>query len=748
MDLTKYVQIILSHKKIILILTIVTTIVVSLGGLVKTPVYKADTTVFIKPEQSGQQLVTTARPTYHLETMLIKGNTYSRILKSKTIAEGIVTMLMLDKSEASANQRKKSGIVAFFKKIIDLPIKLMNFIRYGKTQRIDPSIKLINEIQSSLSISLQSQTSILRISAVRDDPVMASDIANAASTVFIDYMKTANSAEARTLKEFIADRVKVAEIDLVQAQDAYLQFIQEERSVDPGTATDLLHEELIRYESILMNTQAEIDQLRKNIDVTSQKLSVFDKHLKSSITTIMNPVIKDLRLKLANLEIQKASLPVDFGPKHPNIMVLNEEIEEITEKLKTETEKIVDSEITIVDPIYQNLYQDIVTSEIKLSVLHEKSRAIFKIIQSFIEEMIETSKKRVKYDNLVSAVTFYQNNLDSLRLQLETARIKEAEKISEIRVIDRAIPPLGPTGLPKTLYPILGIIVGLVSGIGLAFLIDHVDDSVKSAEMVETELNLPVYGVIPEITVPKKGEKKEIEGRMILNSTADIEEKLITHFEPKSYISEAYRSFRTNIQFISAQKEIQTLSVTSSFKGEGKTSVASNLGIVMANLGKRICLVDGDLRNSMLHKIFKIRQNPGLSNFLVNKANKDEIIMESGIENLHIIPSGPFPPNPSEILSSKNFDVLIEQLKNDHDFIIVDSPPIIAVTDPAIISSKVSGVFLVIKEGKTSKRVCLKALDHLEKVNANVVGAVLNFSKKERRLGYGYYYPYPYGEEK
>jgi len=341
-------------------------------------------------------------------------------------------------------------------------------------------------------------------------------------------------------------------------------------------------------------------------------------------------------------------------------------------------------------------------------------------------------------------VSFAQKNLDSLKLQLESARIKEAQKISEIKIIDQAIPPLNPKGIPKVAYTFLGFIVGLIGGIGLAFFMEYIDDSVQTIETIEEKLKLPVYGVIPEIKLQRKVRRKT-NG---LKEKFSMKEKLITHYEQRSPITEAYRSLRTNIQFCGVEEKNKIFLFTSSLKGEGKTTTVANISINTAQLGNKTLLIDADLINPMICSIFGKGKELGLSNYLGGSAHLNKIIIPSGIENLDIIPSGSIPPNSSELLSSKRLSELLNNVKKDYDFIFFDAPPVLAVTDATILSSKVHGVFLTIKGGQTSKRICLRAITLLKNVNANIIGAVLNKVKIEGRHGYEYYYQYYSGEKK
>ncbi len=230
---------------------------------------------------------------------------------------------------------------------------------------------------------------------------------------------------------------------------------------------------------------------------------------------------------------------------------------------------------------------------------------------------------------------------------------------------------------------------------------------------------------------------------------SDRNRNLITHYDPKNPIAEAFRTLRTNLQFASLDRELRSLVVTSGGPGEGKSTICSNLAIALAQAGRHILLVDADLRRPTVHKRFEVPNTIGLTGLIVNgiDGNGDEAFVDSGIENLSLLPSGPLPPNPSEILGSKAMDKVIKALESKFDMVIYDCPPLIAVTDACVLAGKVGGVIMVIELGKAEKDMTRKAISLLRNVKANILGAVVN--NVDINSGYGlYYYYYYYDDDK
>lgn len=217
---------------------------------------------------------------------------------------------------------------------------------------------------------------------------------------------------------------------------------------------------------------------------------------------------------------------------------------------------------------------------------------------------------------------------------------------------------------------------------------------------------------------------------------------LITITNPKSPVSEAYRTLRTNVQFSSFDKKVQVMIITSAGPGEGKSTTSSNLAVVMAEAGHKTIIIDCDQRKPKLHKIFKLSNSTGLSNLLAGEAEFNDAVKESGIENLQVLTSGLKPPNPSELLGSAKMHNFIETLRGIYDYIILDTPPILMVTDAQLLSRYADGCLLVVSSGEAEKEAVLKGKELLEKVNAKVLGVVLNNVEVSGKGYYGYYYYY------
>jgi capsular exopolysaccharide synthesis family protein len=304
--------------------------------------------------------------------------------------------------------------------------------------------------------------------------------------------------------------------------------------------------------------------------------------------------------------------------------------------------------------------------------------------------------------------------------------------MDNIRFIDKAEVPFIPIRPRRGRDILLACMFGCLCAFSMAFFLEYLDQGIHLPEDIKNHLQIPSLGIIPLCAEPP----------------ADgTEHYLETINAPRSQSSESYRGIRTSILFSLADKEPQSILVTSAVAEEGKTTTAANLAIVMAQYGYKVVLIDSDFHRPRVRKLFSIPQEEGLSNLLVGNKEIKDALFETYVKNLYIIPSGPIPPNPSEILGSKRMQVLVSQLKLRFNKIIIDSSPIVPLSDSLVMAKSVDGVVLVVKAGKTPRKVVRLAVEKFEGINAPILGAVLN-SVDIKNAGYYYsrqYYGYSYG---
>ncbi|MGB9521788.1 MAG: polysaccharide biosynthesis tyrosine autokinase, partial [Anaerolineales bacterium] len=347
-----------------------------------------------------------------------------------------------------------------------------------------------------------------------------------------------------------------------------------------------------------------------------------------------------------------------------------------------------------------------------------------------LEKIKAGSTTNAEQDRLETALAQYRQTYASLLQSYEQVRISESSSTSNVVQVEPAIPPEKPIR-PRTLNnTALGGLVGLLLSTGIVVVFEALDDTIHGTDDITQHLHVPVLGVI---------------ARHEINNG-----DLITMTEPRSPISEAFRSLRTNLQFASVDKPLRTVLVTSPSPADGKTTITANLGVVLAQSGRKVAIVDADMRRPMVQEKLKLPNRTGLSSlFVSNKIDLNVTLQKTNTENLYALTTGSIPPNPAELLGSEKMNEILSEIGKMVDIIIIDSPPVIAVTDSAILANRVDGVLLVVKPGQTKVEAARQAVEQLKRAGANLFGVVLNDVNLNRsRYSYyhyrGYYYSYHY----
>jgi capsular exopolysaccharide synthesis family protein len=328
-------------------------------------------------------------------------------------------------------------------------------------------------------------------------------------------------------------------------------------------------------------------------------------------------------------------------------------------------------------------------------------------------------------------------------------------KTSNISIIDRAEIPLFPISPKKGKNIFLALLIGLFGGVGLCFFLDYLDNTIKGPEDVEKLAQLPSLGVIPYLPPEgldrKKGyrsyasyhykygkaqEKEQTEKDGQKPQITQIE--LVNFHHPSFFISEDYRTVRTSILLSHAEGPPKTITFTSSLPGEGKTTTAANMAVSFGQLEQNVLVLDADLRKPRMHKIFLTRNLKGLSSYLTGKVALDEAIQKTKFGNTWLLPSGPIPPNPTELLNSKKMKEMISKLKDNFGVVIIDTPPVLAVVDPVIASALSDATVFVLQAGKTTIKPFLRAYEELKRAKSKIIGVLFNEAKLTRE---GYYSP-------
>jgi capsular exopolysaccharide synthesis family protein len=537
------------------------------------------------------------------------------------------------------------------------------------------------------------------------DAALASAIVNALAQNYInqtlEYKFSANKDANDWLGGQLAEQRKQ-----VEAAEAKLQAYREHNdAISLEDRENIVVQKLTDLNSAV--TRAKTERIQK--EALYQELQASQKN-KSTLDTfpaiLTNVFIQQQKGELATLYRQHAEASEKLGAKHPDMIRLKTLIDQSQMKLDTEIAKVVQS----------------VRSEYQAALAQENS--LMAALNQQKGEALSMNRKAIDYGVLARDVDSSKQLYNNLLQRAKETGITGELRTSNVRVVDRAERPRIPVTPRRRANILLSLFVGTLFACGLAFFFEYLDSRITSPEEIHAHLGLAHLGMLP-----------------VLPDTAGY--PLLSGGVPAGF-SEAFRSLRTNVLFSSAEEGARTLVITSTGPREGKSLVASNLSVALAQAGQRVLLVDADLRKPKVHEIFRVGEEPGLSNVMVGSAKASEAVLESGVEGLWLMAAGRIPPNPAELLGSQRFRELMISLKSHFDWIMIDTPPVMAVTDAALVAHHATGVVFVVRADKTSRHAARRALDQLDQVGAKFVGGVLNGVDLNRNA---YYYSQYYRRE-
>ncbi len=451
------------------------------------------------------------------------------------------------------------------------------------------------------------------------------------------------------------------------------------------------------------------------------------------------------------------------------LVYLMDKLEQLRDKLKnsayTMSDLNVDEELTAASKIYGERHPIVLELKAKKKAieesLKEKDRQTVAQTTPSNEATLSattTDPERAKDEfSLGRRAAINEELYQVLLKKLQELNVTGATANFNVRVIEPAKVPGKPVRPNKRLNLLIGILMGSVMGIGMAFFREYLDTTIKTVDELKNNFKLTVLGLIPTIgeSKPKttleiakerlrknRKESVAVEKNEIKDELSYQVHRLASAEELKAPVAEAYRTLRTNLQFTQLDRPLQTLLVTSSIRGEGKTTTSVNLSIIMAQTGKKVLLVDTDLRRPRIHKAFSTGREIGLTNLLMGEMILEDVLIPADVPNLHILPSGPLPPNPAELVATDRMKSLIKYMTSKYDLVIFDSPPLVAVTDAALLATEVDGLLLVVEAGALPRELLKQGLDRLSNVKATILGAVLNNVNLQKGSYYYYYYHY------
>lgn len=575
-------------------------------------------------------------------------------------------------------------------------------------------------IQGSMSVDDIKNVNMIRISVNWSDPEMAAQIANTIAKAYVQSSLEDKKTQSSSTRKFIQQQLNRIEDNLQEAETGLQEYQKREKVTNIDYQGRGLIDMVGKLESEIMDSQI----MENALDVQKQRVGeMIQNDDRQSLPTMPqvteDPTLSVFYRNLYDLKLRRIDLRSNYTEENPRIKALDKEIEAV--------QKQIDEKINLI--LIHGSFAE------KLAVNKDKIRILKSVRDELDARISKLPERQLELARLTRKAKANENIYTLLLNRLQEARINEAVKTAEIQVVDEALVPLAPISPRHAQNLMYGIMVGLALGLLVTFLLEYLDNSIKTPDEMQSFLDLPILGTIGKFT-------EIISGESGYNRRC-----LLSHFNPKSPFAEAYRIIRTNLMLSNVDRPPKAFILTSAMVGEGKTTTSVNLSTVMAQTGEKVILVDTDLRRSHLHHVFNVSREPGVTNYLARNATIEEIIHPTIADNLYFVPSGYIPPNPSELLSSQRMEEMIEALKEHSDIVIFDAPPVISVTDAVILGKKLDGVVMVVHATATDRMVALRALQQLRDVGVFVMGGILNgFSSNRSYSKYGYYY-YRYSNE-
>ncbi|MDP8313665.1 MAG: polysaccharide biosynthesis tyrosine autokinase [Candidatus Celaenobacter antarcticus] len=622
----------------------------------------------------------------------------------------------------------------------------------------NPSGILAEEIE----VSAEREVDIVDVAFKSTNPTEAQTAVNAVMDSYQDESLKYARAEITSVREFLEKQLDVTSKKLAISEEDLRAYKIANEVFALSEETKEMITNMVEFEAQLSSAQTELQIVDKKLTYLKGELIKIDEALGEEMTAISSPVSEQLRQKLIESESQLAIFLTKKGytKNHPQLVSLRNEIDNIKRQMKTEIDKILEVDKYSFNPLdrRQELFTEIIATEVEYQTANAKVSALETVVEEYSMRMSGLPDAELELARLERSKAINEQIYSMLVTRYEEAKISEEGKLSNIRIINRASVPKSPVSPKVKMNILIGLLLGLGLGIGAAFLLESMNTKINNLSDVDRYVKLPILGTIPDIPLDEKqladiedqiGKEKDKEKLQALAiKKRQMSARLVPQYSPKSPIAEAYRTFRTNTVSLPPKisGEGRIYLVTSSGPKEGKSTSSSNLAITLSQMRSKTVIVDCDMRRPMVHNLFFVSRENGLSRFLTTEdVDIHDIIKPSGMENLDIITAGHVPPNPSELLSSKKMDDLFAKLREEYDYIIVDSPPIIAVTDALIIAKKVDHLVLVIRVNSTEREIIEQAKSLLKNIDVKVAGVVVNgIEVKKYYSGYKYYYYYYY----
>ena len=596
-------------------------------------------------------------------------------------------------------------------------------------------------------------TDVLDVTYESNDPEVAAAVVNKTMEGYIENNIETNRAQAVAARKFLEGQVPRIQARVSRAEEDLRRFKEENKVVSLEAEATATVDNIARLDRAIAETQADLANITSQVAEVQQQIGLSPKEAVAASSLSQSTVVQNIRIQLqevlSQLEIERAR----YKPEHPTVKNLERQAanlkalleEEILRVLGDKPRKVTlaSGKILALENIefsrdgqqivhaYADLEAERLGLDSKLAALSKKKALLKEETKSFprLEQKLGEMERRLEI-----AQSTYQVILS----KLQEAQVAENQNVGNVRIISPATEPQKPIPSKKKLVIAIGGIMGILLGLAIAFLLDLIDGSVKTVKEAKELFGYTLLGIIPIY-----GKSRRV--RKLLRDAEGNERRIVVRELPHSPLSAAYQMLQANLKFLSSDKPLKAIVVTSSVPKEGKSDVCANLAAAMAQVGRRVLLVDGDMREPSQHHIWQLTNAVGLSNILVGDAEFNTAV-QPVMPGLDVLPCGVIPPNPVGLIDSKRMASLIETFSNKYDFIIFDTPPLAGVADAPILGKMTDGILLVVRPRVVNSASAKAAKEFLSQSGQNVLGLVANgVIIKNEPDSYFYYTKEQYG---
>jgi capsular exopolysaccharide synthesis family protein len=648
--------------------------------------------------------------------------------------------LFLNTPEAVVGRVSRHGVAEDLTRAL-IQQDLADGLPNGAISTEEEFLAKVVEMESRVRVEPLPDAGMIQITAMAPGQQEAKRIAEFAARVFIDRNRQFLLEEEEETHHFVLQKLDEVGKDLEVADSNLWEFRK-----DMGFRTkDQVAGEIQDLTREVTSAETTQEEIRAKMGGIEEQLAEKNEQLPLSIGQISDDIVTGLVGELNELHRERITLSVVWQPNQGPLRDLQARIEE-KEQAILQAMQEVDAGITSGMNVLEDrrsLRNQYLALQLQLSSLGIQSSTNRRLINELEQLIPELTERDKDYQNLLREAEQLRRQFNTLldkRLEIATGLNREQGYVERQSVAMASALPMDQQVKPWMNF-VIGAFVGLVIGFGLAVMAEMNDTSIRSIEDVTEFIGLDVIGTIPQMRFGKEKAKRRGD-YVVMSDEGQVDACIVTQHDPKSPISEAYRTLRTTFQLKTLHQKPKSIMVTSSVPAEGKTTTAVNMAVAFADTGLRVLVIDTDLRRPHVHHVLRMERGPGLADVLREGYDVHTVIRPAGIENLWIISSGRVPPNPSELIGSERMRQLLKQLGTEFDLVICDAPSMLVVTDPVLLATEVDAVIHVVSAEHARRETVLRGKKLLETARANIAGVVLNNLKATRRHYYYYYYYY------